>query len=296
MLGGLKQRAKKLIANSGYEVRRKRSDIPLSVYERLYPEESLRERRFYNIGAGSFHHQYWTNVDHPSAWYASRLEDNLHIDWDLLELTPLPVPDGVAEAVYTSHTIEHITNAAAQNMFDEAYRILKPGGYFRLTTPDIAHELAAYRRGDRDLFYWIEDYSHPAAMKALGYTRRMTDASLGQVFLEHVATSTSELHGDGAPTRISDAELDRILSEMSDEEALDYCISKAPIEVQKKYPNNHINWWTEAKARRMLEAAGFAPDSIRRSGYGQSWCPVMRDTQRFDSTHPKISLYVEAQK
>ena len=296
MLGGLKRAAKKLIENSGYEVRHKRDEVPLGVYRRLYPEESLRKRRFYNIGAGSFSHPYWTNVDHPSAWYASRLKDNLHIDWDLLELSPLKVEDGVAEAVYTSHTIEHVTVEAAQNLFNEAYRILKPGGFFRLTTPDMDLELGAYRRGDRDLFYWIDDYSHPVAMKELGYTRPMTEASLAQVLLEHLATSTSELHGDGAPSRISDQELERILREKSDEEALDYVISKAPVEVQKKYPNNHINWWSEAKARRMLEKAGFSPASIRRSGYGQSWCPVMRDTRLFDSTHPKISLYVEAQK
>jgi hypothetical protein len=43
-----------------------------------------------------------------------------------------------------------------------------------------------------------------------------------------------------------------------------------------------------------LEQAGFT--DIIRSGYGQSRCPVLRNTRFFDSTHPKHSIYVEARK
>lgn len=44
----------------------------------------------------------------------------------------------------------------------------------------------------------------------------------------------------------------------------------------------------------MLEIAGF--NKIYLSGYGQSFCPILRDVAVFDNTHPKISLYVEAIK
>ena len=45
-------------------------------------------------------------------------------------LEPLPIADSSAEVVYTlAHTVEHINNEAAQNMFNEAYRILKPGEF-----------------------------------------------------------------------------------------------------------------------------------------------------------------------
>jgi hypothetical protein len=44
----------------------------------------------------------------------------------------------------------------------------------------------------------------------------------------------------------------------------------------------------------MLRESGFT--EIYRSGYGQSFSPVMRDVDLFDNTHPKISLYMEAIK
>jgi len=44
----------------------------------------------------------------------------------------------------------------------------------------------------------------------------------------------------------------------------------------------------------MLRKAGFS--KIFLSGYGQSFSPVLRNTDLFDNTHPEISLYVEAIK
>ena len=107
-----------------------------NAYEAIYPAESLSKRLFFNIGSGAFKNEYWTNVDYASTWYENQQESGIHINHDLLSLKPLPIPDNVAEAVYTSHTVEHITDTAAQCMFTEAWRILKPGGQFRVTTPD----------------------------------------------------------------------------------------------------------------------------------------------------------------
>jgi len=81
---------------------------------------------------------------------------------------------------------------------------------------------------------------------------------------------------------------------MEYEEALNHCISKCSLEVQKKYPGNHINWWNKDKLFRMLRMAGF--ENIYLSGYGQSLSPVLRNTWIFDNTHPKLSLYIEAVK
>ncbi len=81
---------------------------------------------------------------------------------------------------------------------------------------------------------------------------------------------------------------------MGYEQALNYCTSKCPIDIQKKYPGHHCNWWNKDKMFRMLKKAGFK--NIFLSGYGQSFSPVLRNTQLFDKTHPKISLYVEAIK
>ena len=98
------------------------------VYLHYHPAARI-ERWFYNIGAGSFRHKYWTNVDLASDWYADQQGTDF-INYDLFSLKPLPIPSGIAEAVYTSHTVEHINDAACANLFAETFRILRPGGYF----------------------------------------------------------------------------------------------------------------------------------------------------------------------
>ena len=130
--------------------------------------------------------------------------------------------------------------------------------------------------------------------KRIIMNRPLTEASLAQLFLQRLATAASELHADGTKERISDLELSNIFNERSYEEALDYCCNKCTIDIQKKYPGNHTNWWNPTKAVNMLEKAGFKDVYI--SGHGQSQSPVMRNCYLFDSTHPKISLYVEAKK
>ena len=290
----INQAIRKVFKAIGYDIylyKRKQNDIDL--YYGIYGREVVENRRFYNIGAGGFRHPAWTNVDHKSEWYTAA-QGNIGIDWDLLSLIPIPVEDNGAEIVYSSHTIEHVTDEAAQNMFNESYRILKKGGFLRVTTPNIDLDFRAYQENDRHYNYWIDSYSIPKRYQQLKLNKPMNKASIQQIFLYHFATTASTLVVDGSPERISDEELDRAFREMEYEEALNYCISKCSLGVQKKYVGYHINWWNKDKVFRMLRIAGF--DNIYLSHYGQSFAPVLRNTLYFDNTHPKISLYVEAVK
>ena len=93
---------------------------------------------------------------------------------------------------------------------------------------------------------------------------------------------------------MSDGEIDELISNNTMEKALDIITSKCSLDIQNKYPGNHINWWNFTKLQQMLEKAGFK--DIRLSAYGQSSAPILRNILLFDKTHPKISLYVEAIK
>ena len=293
----MKKYIKKTIGLLGYEIRRKSKKIKpdIKTYLELYSEDSIKNKRFYNIGAGGFSHPFWTNVDYDSEWYeANSAKTIMGIQYDLFSLEPLPVETNSAEIVYSSHTVEHITNKAAHNIFKEAYRILKPNGSFRITTPNIDLDYRAYQQNDRTYFYWINTYSIPKNWKRVKYNKPLNNASIEQIFIAHFAASVSTLHSDGSKERITDNELNKLFNEMSYEEALDYCCSKCSIEVQKKYPGNHMNWWNENKMFSMLKKAGFT--KIYLSGYGQSYCSVLRDIAYFDNTHPKISIYIEAIK
>jgi hypothetical protein len=58
--------------------------------------------------------------------------------------------------------------------------------------------------------------------------------------------------------------------------------------------NNHINWWSFERLAGLLRNAGFS--IVVRSKYGGSICSEMRDTKVFDTTHPEMSLYIDAIK
>ena len=276
-------------------LRRARSKPRVETYRRLFDASSVEQRRFYNVGAGGFSHPCWTNVDFHSDWYkhySREIGQRLH--HDLLGGDPLPIDDQVAEVVYSSHTIEHVTREAARSLFRDAHRVLVPGGYLRITCPNNDLDCRAYRAGDRRFFYWAEMHSRPHIAHRLPFKGKLNQATLAQLFLTHVATSVSTLHVDGAPVRIDDNELARLFRELSDHEVLDHCTSMCPVEVQRRYPGNHMTWWTPELVMDGIKEAGF--DEVYLSGYGQSACPVLRDTKYFDNTHPKISLYVEARK
>lgn len=64
----------------------------------------------------------------------------------------LPIPDGTADGVYASHVLEHLSRSDIIRALANTYRILKPGGLFRLIVPDLhwraARYLAEHERGD----------------------------------------------------------------------------------------------------------------------------------------------------
>jgi SAM-dependent methyltransferase len=266
-------------------------------YEKLFGREAVAEKRFYNIGAGNWRHPLWRNLDHDSDWYAgSRAETLKHgnLNHDLLSLAPLPLPSDSACLFFTSHTIEHVTDEADRRLFREVCRVLRPGGVFRVATNDTDLAWRAWKGGDRGYFYWAEQYRTPREYRAINLKAPMAGASLEQLFLFDFASQVTQLVDDGPPVRLDDEEVRRIFRERPYEEALDHCTSLCRLDVQKKYPGFHINWFNGDKIERFLREAGFG--QVYRSGWAQSACPVLRDTTYFDATHPRISVYVEAVK
>jgi len=63
------------------------------------------------------------------------------------EATALPFAAGSAEVVYSSHMLEHLTREEAQAFLNEAFRILRPGGWLRLVVPDLRRRAESYVSG-----------------------------------------------------------------------------------------------------------------------------------------------------
>lgn len=58
---------------------------------------------------------------------------NRDTDCDITK--PLPYANDSVEATRIEHGLEHVTTHEALHFLDEVYRILKPGGSFRLSVP-----------------------------------------------------------------------------------------------------------------------------------------------------------------
>ena len=289
----LKEHIQGVFNRLGYKLVQIDKRIDVSFYEKTYGLESVREKRFYNIGAGSFAHPCWTNIDHKSDWYAKHHNDVSFLEYDILAKEPLPLKNDSAELVYTSHTIEHITDDGVLHLFSEVNRVLKGGGIFRITAPNIDLHYQAYLRNDRHFFYWAKNYDKVNQYSKVHLNQPLSQASTQQLFLYEFATHVSEIFSDSIDNSLSDENVDEIFREMKFEKALDSIVSKCSLEKQRKYPGNHINWWNRDKVIDYLRRSGFKKVYI--SGYGQSMAAVMRDVEYFDNTHPRISLYIEAE-
>ena len=60
---------------------------------------------------------------------------------------PFPWRSGSASAIYSSHTLEHLTRDEGRHFLRECHRVLRPGGVIRIAVPDLALILTAYEKG-----------------------------------------------------------------------------------------------------------------------------------------------------
>jgi predicted SAM-dependent methyltransferase len=191
------RKIRKISNQMGYDIVRKPlAESSLYLYDG-FESACLAEKRFYNVGAGDFYHPYWTNIDYPTEHYAeSQKHDFIH--FNLMLEQPLPIDNNVAEIVYSSHTIEHISDGAAINMINEAYRILKPGGCLRITTPDAARSFDAYLRGDIEYWYYRRRYATNGTWEKY-FKKPLDQATIQQLLVDHVATQVSGISLDPTP-------------------------------------------------------------------------------------------------
>ena len=64
---------------------------------------------------------------------------------------PLPFPASALNYVFTEHMFEHISYVAGQKFLREVYRVLKPGGIVRVSTPELAFLMRLYSDSQSDL-------------------------------------------------------------------------------------------------------------------------------------------------
>lgn len=89
-----------------------------------------------HLGSGPERLAGWVNVD---LYFPAELCLDLR--------APLPFPDGSVDAIYSQHFLEHLDHAAGVRLVGECARVLKPGGWIRVCTPDLEGHARAYVEG-----------------------------------------------------------------------------------------------------------------------------------------------------
>ena len=282
----LRDGAQRALGRAGYRIER---IAPVDRDEPLYAGYSsatLARRPFINVGAGGFRHRYWTNVDYGSGAYA-HVQQAAFVEHDLTKLAPLPFESGSIELAYTSHTIEHVKDDAVDRLFRECFRVLRPGGGFRVTCPDARTFYQTVL--DNNRAYW--SVRAPWFKGPTSNASRLEDVSVVDYFVREVATRRCRFYVH-ARDPLSEAELRErvqtleygaLLRSLNDDLAFD-----------PSRPGEHINAWDEARLIDQLRAAGFTEVYVSRRG--QSRFAPMMNPDCFDSTMPWGSLFVEARR
>ncbi len=262
-------------------------------YIATFGSEAVDGRRFYNIGSGRFSHPVWMNVDFSHPAYEKLTQGREFIEHDLSAKASLPIETATASLVYSSHTIEHVRDDAVAVLFDEVYRVLRPGGLARIVCPDM--DLAHRAFVSRDMRYFrtfTQAGLKNGALTIPGQVKYRQDHSIQRAFTSQFARQLS--HMESVDGESVEDFVDRIMAEKPLDEACDLFTRLCSDEAHKVSPGDHINWFNHDKLERMLRTAGFP--TVYRSGYGQSAYVVLRNRRYFDRTRPCFSLYVEAVK
>ena len=108
--------------------------------------ESYSDSPFYlNVGGGQFVRDHWRVLDFYSDWYDYE-EEFIDYNLNLEDLSQWPIENDTVDLVYTSHTLEHLSDSAVGHVIDECARVLKPQRSIRISVPDIDLALRYYER------------------------------------------------------------------------------------------------------------------------------------------------------
>lgn len=237
----------------------------------LIDKKTNEQKLMINIGGGHFFRRHWRVMDFSSKWYHFR-KGIIDYEFDLASNDSFPIKDNSVSFFYSSHTLEHIPQECCQHIMNEIFRCLKVGGAVRITVPDFDLAYKAFLSNSIDFF---SIYSGGTCIE--------------EKFLEFFATY---LKG-----KVCYKKMKEKLNLLKKETFADYYTGKIPREFQRIFAGNHINWWNYEKLFKMLAEAGFKV--IYRSGPQKSRFIEMRGfgwNSGFDTTHPKISLFIEAIK
>jgi predicted SAM-dependent methyltransferase len=171
-----------------------------------------------HIGCGPHELEGWLNCD-----LATESRNVLRLDATKL----FPFPSDGFDYIFSEHMIEHVTFPEGMAMLKECFRVLKPGGRIRLSTPDLKFLINLYseHRTELEQRYmdaatpgwapcaepgfvinnFVRDWGHQFIYDEATLRRALTDVGFAQITAhrlqksDHVALRGLENEGRQAP-------------------------------------------------------------------------------------------------
>jgi hypothetical protein len=231
-----------------------------------------------NIGSGFFSHPLWTCIDLPARSIIYKaVQGRVHRDFKPLNLNDQSLKthfsDNSLDAIYCSHTLEHVTRNSHQTIFSDAHSILKNGGIFRICVPDIVSMFKVVCASknvfsDELILLFLREAYTPLYAYLIDMTESNRIYELKKIY--------SELLGQ-SPDRVFDRIVELYHSAASKEVIFP--------------PDFHISYPTESHLTAVANSAGFK--SSYRTSRGISASNIFTNKFLFDTTIPNLSLYME---
>jgi hypothetical protein len=269
--------------------RQQSMNIDLEKYKSYFGSLQKSREKCFNIGAGAWNHEAWTNIDlAPQSEEFEKIQAPC-IAHNIVENPELPIPHNTASLIYTSHVIEHLPEETVQELLVSVYKSLDKDGVLRIVTgPDSDTDWQAINRNDTDWWYFYDDFFNQCKVK------KGENITIYDKWLYHICTPRSFYSKTPCNTKYRGEEIGVLINRYKDKPSILWDMLAKGINFNIDNPGEHISWWNGDKLLDFLNKAGFR--KVRISAYGQSSSVFMRDLNDFDETYPYISLYVEAIK
>lgn len=228
--------------------------------------------------------------------------DWIRVDWqdadyniNLSRSPQLPFKDNSQKLLYSAHMIEHLSSESLPKLFDECYRILKPGGRIRLECPDTEKLVNLYLSNDEKMLNHFRKFRKEILIEKFGYPQHYIEDHLSVLGeLSNYIVKGQWVH---VPVYVSKQEFDEKLETLSLDDFCDWCISLQTPEQHQS--GGHQSAIYFSKLSKMLQTAGFT--NVTEVSFGKTTIPELKLNSGFWSIKEKphrtfYSLFVEATK